>query len=205
MTTTQAIRDAASIILLRHRRKSPEILMGKRSGNAAFMPNKYVFPGGSLDPVDFELSFNSNHQIWNYEKLLIQTDKDLGQPLVNCALRELEEETGIRIKSNDLHNHTMGFILRAITPQGMSRRFDTRFFLCKSNEMFASSQFNNFCNASGELSNLHWFALKEALHLDLAAITRKVILYVNEIIDQSMELKRLPFYREGSFEELTLI
>ncbi len=205
MTQTQEIRDAASVILLRHRQESPEILMGKRGGNAVFMPNKYVFPGGSLEPCDFELPFNSNHQIWNYEKLSIQSDRELGKPLVNCALRELEEETGIRIKGNDLQNYNMGFILRAITPPGMTRRFDTRFFLCRINEKIESSQMNYFGNASGELSELHWFDLEEALDLDLAAITRNVILFVSGIFDQSMELKRLPFYREGTFEELTFI
>ncbi len=205
MTQTQEIRDAASVILLRLRQESPEILMGKRGGNAIFMPNKYVFPGGSLEPCDFELPLNSNHQIWNYEKLFIQTEKDLGQPLVNCALRELEEETGIRIKSNDLQNYTMGFILRAITPPGMPRRFDTRFFLCKISQMQDTIELNCFGNASGELSELHWYDLEEALHLDLAAITRNVILFLNGIFDQSMELKRLPFYREGTLEELTFI
>ncbi|MYG10034.1 MAG: NUDIX hydrolase [Rhodobacteraceae bacterium] len=205
MTQTQEIRDAASVILLRHRQESPEILMGKRDGNAVFMPNKYVFPGGSLEPCDFELPFNSNHQIWNYEKLSIQSDRELGKPLVNCALRELEEETGIRIKGNDLQNYNMGFILRAITPPGMTRRFDTRFFLCRINEKIESSQMNYFGNASGELSELHWFDLEEALDLDLAAITRNVILFISGIFDQSMELKRLPFYREGTFEELTFI
>ena len=204
MTQTQEIRDAASVILLRHRQETPEILMGKRGGNAVFMPNKYVFPGGSLDPIDFEEPFNSNHQIWNYEKLFIQADKDLGQPLVNCALRELEEETGIGIKSNDLQNHTMGFILRAITPPGMPRRFDTRFFLCKVNQML-TIQLNCFDNASGELSDLQWFGLEEAMQLDLASITRKVLHFVTAIMDQNPALKRLPFYREGSFEELTYI
>ncbi|MCY3725120.1 MAG: NUDIX hydrolase [Rhodobacteraceae bacterium] len=205
MTQTQEIRDAASVILLRLRQESPEILMGKRGGNAIFMPNKYVFPGGSLEPRDFELPLNSDHQIRNYEKLFIQTEKDLGPPLVNCALRELEEETGIRIKGNDLQNYNMGFILRAITPPGMTRRFDTRFFLCRISEKIESSQMNCFGNASGELSELHWFDLEEALDLDLAAITRNVILFVNGIFDQCMELKRLPFYREGTFEELTFI
>lgn len=203
MTQTQEIRDAASVILLRNELELPQILMGKRGRNTVFMPNKYVFPGGSLDPIDFEVPFNSSHQIWNYEKLFIQTDEDLGQPLVNCALRELEEETGIKI--NDLQNHTMGFILRAITPTGMPRRFDTRFFLCKINQMLDTTELNCFGNASGELSDLQWFGLEEAIHLDIASITRNVILFVTEIMEQSPVLKQLPFYREGSFEELTYI
>lgn len=205
MTHTQEIRDAASVILLRNELELPQILMGKRGRNAVFMPNKYVFPGGSLDPIDFEVPLNLNLQIRNYEKLSIQTDRDLRQPLVNCALRELEEETGIVIKSIDLQEYTMGFILRAITPPGMTRRFDTRFFLCKINQMLDNIELNYFGNASGELSDLQWFGLEEALQLDLAAITRNVILFVNGIFDQSLELKRLPYYREGTFEELTFI
>lgn len=205
MTHSQEIRDAASVILLRNELESPKILMGKRGENAVFMPNKYVFPGGSLEPCDFEVPLNLNLQIRNYEKLSIQTDRDLRQPLVNCALRELEEETGIGIKSIDLQEYTMGFILRAITPPGMTRRFDTRFFLCTISEKIESSQMNSFGNASGELSELHWFDLEEALQLDLAAITRNVILFVDGIFDQSLKLKRLPYYREGTFEELTFI
>lgn len=203
MTQTQEIRDAASVILLRNELESSQILMGKRGRNAVFMPNKYVFPGGSLDPIDFEVPIKSSHQIWNYEKLFIQADENLGQPLVNCAHRELEEETGIKI--NDLQNYTMGFILRAITPTGMPRRFDTRFFLCKINQMLDTTELNCFGNASGELSDLQWFGLEEAIHLDIASITRNVILFVTEIMEQSPVLKQLPFYREGSFEELTYI
>jgi 8-oxo-dGTP pyrophosphatase MutT (NUDIX family) len=45
-------RDAATLILVRKERGTPRILMGQRAGGHAFMPNKYVFPGGRLEPAD---------------------------------------------------------------------------------------------------------------------------------------------------------
>ena len=50
-----AIRHAATVILLRDAKTKPRILMGQRGKSAAFMPNKFVFPGGALDPVDSDV------------------------------------------------------------------------------------------------------------------------------------------------------
>ena len=47
-----AIRDAATVIVLRDRWTNPTILMGQRGSKAAFMPNKFVFPGGAVDAAD---------------------------------------------------------------------------------------------------------------------------------------------------------
>ncbi|NBU15191.1 MAG: NUDIX hydrolase, partial [Alphaproteobacteria bacterium] len=44
--------DAASLILVDDRGKTPKILMGKRHQDLKFMPSKFVFPGGRLDPSD---------------------------------------------------------------------------------------------------------------------------------------------------------
>ncbi|HZX84827.1 MAG TPA: NUDIX hydrolase, partial [Reyranella sp.] len=41
-------RDAATLILVRQRGKIPEVLLGCRDAKHAFMPNRYVFPGGRV-------------------------------------------------------------------------------------------------------------------------------------------------------------
>ena len=45
-------RDSATLILVRRDNAEPQILMGKRSAKHAFMPNKFVFPGGKVDAGD---------------------------------------------------------------------------------------------------------------------------------------------------------
>ena len=45
-------RDAATLILVRMKGKTPEVLMGCRDAKHAFMPNRYVFPGGRVDKAD---------------------------------------------------------------------------------------------------------------------------------------------------------
>ena len=46
-------RDAATLIIVRRDGAAkPRVLMGKRHADHAFMPNKFVFPGGRLDPAD---------------------------------------------------------------------------------------------------------------------------------------------------------
>ena len=52
-------KDAATLVLVRHESGAPRILMGQRHGNMAFMANKYVFPGGRLDPADMRIPVES--------------------------------------------------------------------------------------------------------------------------------------------------
>ena len=50
-----ASTDAATLVLVRRDADGPRVLMGQRHGNMAFMANKYVFPGGRVDPCDGRL------------------------------------------------------------------------------------------------------------------------------------------------------
>jgi len=101
-------RPAATIVLLRDRTKaaSLQVLMLTRSAESHFMPNVWVFPGGSLDPADGEGL----------------------DGLRTCAARELEEEAGISL---DLSNELIP-LARWVTPEIVKTRFDTWFFLARA-------------------------------------------------------------------------
>ena len=45
---------AATIMLLREAAGSPEVLMLERHANSDFLPDLYVFPGGRVDPGEFD-------------------------------------------------------------------------------------------------------------------------------------------------------
>ena len=68
------IRDAATVILLRQKKDSTYVLMGQRGNKAAFMPSKYVFPGGAVDQDDanvelfksIDKKYNSNKKYHSY-------------------------------------------------------------------------------------------------------------------------------------------
>ena len=47
-------RDAASIIIYKKKKNKYYVLMGRRSIKSKFMPSIYVFPGGSVDKIDYE-------------------------------------------------------------------------------------------------------------------------------------------------------
>ena len=49
---SEPILPAATVILTRGGLAGPEVLMGQRGAGAVFMPSKFVFPGGRVDPED---------------------------------------------------------------------------------------------------------------------------------------------------------
>ncbi len=45
-------KDAATLILVDRSGAAPKVLLGKRHARHKFMPGKFVFPGGRVDPAD---------------------------------------------------------------------------------------------------------------------------------------------------------
>jgi len=179
-------KDAATLLLVRRDRGSPEVLMGRRAQFHAFMPGKYVFPGGRVDPADGavpavrELGPATTAQ-------LATAARRRPRAFAIAAIRELWEETGLVLgepaavspawtdfqcaqAAPALDRYRL--IARAITPPGRARRFDARFFLGFAEEALLDARSPRPC---AELEDVHWVRLSDAFGLDLPAVTRFVL------------------------------
>ncbi len=172
----QPIRPAATVILWRQAMGGPQVLMGQRGAGAAFMPSKYVFPGGAVDaaetPAPGRIAPDCRARLLSH----CPPGAPLPDILVAAALRELHEETGLI----PAHDAAFRFVFRAITPPGRTRRFDARFFLVSAHGVQGDA--NGFADATDELSHLHWIGLSDARALDLPFITEVVLAEVAALL-----------------------
>ena len=183
----QPIRAAATVILWRQTANGPQILMGQRGAGAAFMPSKYVFPGGAVDAADTPEQGRITPDC--RARLLLHCPPDAPAPdtLAAAALRELHEETGL-IPAPDA---ILRFVFRAITPPGRTRRFDARFFLVSAAGVQGDTV--NFTGAEDELSHLHWIGLSDARALDLPFITEVVLAEITALLSGA-DQPGVPFF-----------
>jgi 8-oxo-dGTP pyrophosphatase MutT (NUDIX family) len=176
-------RDAASLILLRGEGTGLEVLVGRRSTRAKFMPGVYVFPGGGIEVPD--------RLPWSVEE-----GAEALAPRLRCsaraALRETWEEVGVLVgrevapppkTSENLparlpieHAYRarglaaaidrLLYVGRAITPSYSPRRFNTRFFLGDSGDVFGEPR------ASDELDDAGWRRIEGGFLANLRDVTR---------------------------------
>ncbi|MDP1630380.1 MAG: NUDIX hydrolase [Caulobacter sp.] len=191
------IRHAATLIVVRRDAKKPRLLMGRRNRGHAFMPDKWVFPGGRVDRGDFTAP-SANDLTPEVEAKLALTARHasprLPHALAMAAVRETFEEAGLLLAKSAPPRPGVGgwrefleigalpdlsaldFVARAITPPYRPRRFDARFFMAEA-EALLSLERRPDC---GELDEIEWVNLDEALALDLPNITRFVVQEVAE-------------------------
>lgn len=193
MTDPTPIRPAATVILWRQGTDGPLILMGQRGASAAFMPSKFVFPGGAVDPDD-DASPDALAPLCT-DRLQQHCALDAPGParLAGAALRELHEETGLTLQATQAP--LLRFMFRAITPPGRSRRFDARFFLADAANLLGSA--DDFSAAGDELSHLHWIGLRAARGLDLPFITEVVLAEVTAHLTGAPD-DGVPFFDNSS-------
>lgn len=204
-----AIRDAATLIVLRDAGTAPSVLMGQRGASAAFMPGKFVFPGGAVDTNDAVVPTTPIAQM-DAERL---TRESALTPvaLAAAAIRELWEETGQVLGSAKAWTDppqgwrgfaatghvpnaaALQFFFRAVTPAGRPRRFDARFFLADAAKLTTDP--DDFSNAEDELAHLQWVPLSDARKFDLPFITQVVLAELVTHIKRGGPPASVPFFR----------
>jgi len=128
---------AATVILMRDTKDFFEILLLKRSSRLDFHGGHWVFPGGRIDPSDYEQAAHEN---------------DIIAAARVAAVRETFEEAGLKINIEDLV-----LMSRWTTPPGFPKRFRTWFFLCPapSGTVTIDNQ---------EIKQFDWFSPNHALN-----------------------------------------
>ena len=208
------LKDAATIVLIRKSGSKTSLLMGRRGSKATFMPSKYVFPGGAWELMDNDIPIVEPLSDKQSQLLALEADPSTSSSLGVTALRELWEETGLRIlpkcpvkkyskswrgffvEDQGLNLSGLRFFFRAVTPPGRSRRFDARFFFCESNLIY--DDLDNFSKASGELSDLQWIDIDFLHTLELPKITKIVVGHLKELMISNYNYVYVQFYSGGS-------
>ncbi len=135
MTDKTEIAPASTVALLRDGAGGIETLLLRRSEKLAFAPNRWVFPGGRLDPEDFAAAKG-----------------DEGRAARIGAAREACEECAQQPDPD-----SMVLLSRWTTPAGHARRFSTYIFAAPVGEA-------GEVVVDGEEINAHkWLSASEAL------------------------------------------
>lgn len=190
--------DAATLIIIDRKGKNPKVLMGKRHEGLKFMPGKFVFPGGRIEPGDRSMTVAGALHPRAEQALMARVTRPSAQrsrALALAAIRETFEETGLLLGTRDYGApesvpadtawaafrergvfpdlEALHFIGRAITPPKRVRRFDTRFFAVDRTAI--AEEVPGVVGPEAELVELAWVTLPQAKALDLPPITTVIL------------------------------
>lgn len=199
-------RDAATLILVRMKGKTPEVLMGCRAAAHAFMPNRYVFPGGRVDRADAHVPIATPLNRFVDARLQKAATALRARALAVAAVRETFEESGLMLAKplkggapdKDFGEHWKGFldagmapaldcldlIARAVTPPGRPRRFNARFFMARAED--ATGDIRH----SSEMGDIRWVRLDEARELPLPTITGLILGEIGRLVKEPPDRKK---------------
>jgi len=158
---------AATLILVRDGRRGPEVLLGRRSNRAAF-GGVHVFPGGLVEDLD------------RRPDVPAVGGSELDRPFQLAAVRETAEEVGLFLAVGEVPGAAVGttgrelfealadagaafdldrlsFVSNWLTPEGAPRRFDTRFFVARGDDLPPPKAL------TGELADPVWIRPGDAL------------------------------------------
>ncbi|MBS7541435.1 NUDIX hydrolase [Ancylobacter lacus] len=220
--------DAATLILVDRSGRKPRILFGRRHEQQVFLPGKYVFPGGRVDPVDRRMPVFGMLDADSERRLaarVVRPSAARSRALALAAIRETCEETGLLLGTRDAGApegvpeawrpfaeaglypdlEALRFVARAVTPPRRSRRYDTRFFLAEASAI--AHRLGDVVGPQSELTELVWAGFDEARRLDLPIITQAVLEDVEALLSAGPYARPVvPFYymRGNRFHRDTL-
>jgi 8-oxo-dGTP pyrophosphatase MutT (NUDIX family) len=189
-------KDAATLVLIDHSASVAKVLLGKRHHGHKFMPGKYVFPGGGVEPADQRMPAARQLDRHAEQRLMraVKRPSSLkARALALAAIRETYEETGLLLGAPAADTSAVPpgpwaafgqaqilpdlaaihFVARAITPPRRPKRFDTRFFAADAAAI--ARRVDGMIGPDAELVQLVWMPIEEARHLDMPAITAVVL------------------------------
>ncbi|MFT5487286.1 MAG: 8-oxo-dGTP pyrophosphatase MutT (NUDIX family) [Paracoccaceae bacterium] len=204
--------DASTIIIWRKQGRRIEVLMGERHRAHKFLPHRYVFPGGRVDPSDGRVRSGSDMVPAVASQLSRTSRNGRARSIAIAAIRETFEETGLIIGADDPLPHRpppngwetffgegyapaldrLDYIARAITPVFRPMRFDARFFMVEAGDVVGDLQ------GSGELENLDWIPIKDTQDFELAMVTRNVLSYAESLIlepPRQSASRKIPYFK----------
>jgi 8-oxo-dGTP pyrophosphatase MutT (NUDIX family) len=189
-------KDAATMIVVDRSGPDWRVLLGKRHSRHAFMPGRFVFPGGSVDPSDGVMPVAAPLHA-DVEAMLMQRvarpSAESARALALAAVRETFEETGLMLGTKRAFDppaepgpwaafvaegiqpdlSSVHLIARAITPPGFPRRFDARFFAIDAGAIVHRQ--DGVVHADAELVELVWMPILAARQLGMPVITEMVL------------------------------
>lgn len=160
---------SASVIVLRG--SPPEVLFMRRTSTSSFVPDAWVFPGGSADAIDrsrarrsLDGSELSVMRVTALRELFEETGIWLGKPLEDpdgTRRRVLNDPEAFEDLFEECSPHLdrLVWTSRWITPIGVPKRFDTYFFLLEVDDSHVATPEHR------EGVEVRWLRPGEALRL----------------------------------------
>lgn len=210
-------RDASTLIVWRHGVEGAEVLMGRRSRSAAFVPGFFVFPGGRVDPGDYAVSAATPLELAAAQRMDVCGDASLAKALAIAAVRETFEETGLMLaQSGDIgeaanadwvHWRERGlapqldrltYFGRAITSPISPTRFHARFFITRAEALQGE------LGGAGELCELGFYLVSDVLaHMPIVDVTEfmlnRVTSYATEPLNFNLRTPVFSYKDEEPF------
>lgn len=214
-------KKAATLILVDRSGCAPKVLMGKRHSSHAFLPDRFVFPGGRIELADRYVSAAAPLDGSVEARLMrgvARPSAIAARAFALAAIRETFEETGIIVGRRHEGAHAahgpvlfkdwadflaagflpdpsgLRFIARAITPPRSKRRFDARFFAADAGVI--AHQAGNMVHSHAGLTEIVWVSIADAMRLPLPDITEIVLGDLQRRLADGFEFDvPAPFYR----------